>query len=59
MTATGLLPTLRQRGVTLEANGERLQYYPTDRATPARVAAIRDRNADLPARFRGVTPRNA
>ena len=59
MTALDLLTTLRQRGVTLEALGDRLRFYPADRVPPALLTAIRERKGDLLALLRGETPRIA
>lgn len=47
MDATTLLDTLRFRGVTLTARGDRLTYRPLDAVTPDLLAALREHKADL------------
>jgi hypothetical protein len=47
MTAADLVADLAGRGVTLEADGDRLRYYPADRVGGADLFALHQQKAEV------------
>jgi hypothetical protein len=54
MTGTELIANLALRGIRLEADGDRLFYFPKSAVTSALLAVLRERKAELLAALRTV-----
>ena len=54
MTPYELLTDLARQGIVLEADGDRLRYYPRSALTPGLLARLKAHQADLLARLRSA-----